>query len=155
MSSLPAPYTANPLYLLWKDVALFFSLTFDLRNFSLLSIFWPLRPTSSRLDELAPTKGNIWAIGVHIVLILLQLAYLGFALVVPLCGVPSALYFGVLVGGIWSNKLFCNITLNGLGGKLHYAGGQYATNRSDERLKIEPAMHPKERWVFVNGVAVG
>lgn len=34
MSSHSLPYTADTIYLLWKDVTLFFHLTFDMRNLS-------------------------------------------------------------------------------------------------------------------------
>lgn len=151
----PLPYTANPIYLLFKDVALFLGLTLDIRDLSLLSIIWPVRPTQSKLDELALTRGNIWAIFLHVILIFAQLGYLSFVFVAPLCGAPAILYFGVLVGGIWSNKLFCDATLNGFGGRVRYAGGKYAADPTDLQRKFHPTVSPHERWVFVNGVAVG
>lgn len=96
----------------------------------------------------------MWAIAVHLVLIVVQLAYLTFIIVAPLLGTPAAVYVGVIVAGIWINKCLCDAVLN-FGDKVYSVGGEYSINAADVRLKLQPAKYPGERWVFVNGVAAG
>lgn len=157
MSTRPLPYTTHPLILLQQDIKLFFSCTFDWSNLGLISIVWPLW-SSNPEDELALTWSNAWAIGVHTILIFLQLAYVAFALSAPFFGLPALVYFAFLIGGVQLNKFICNLTLNGLGEqRVYYAGGEFARNSNDEVLKFVPnaAGQEGERWVFINGVAVG
>lgn len=103
----------------------------------------------------------MWSMAVHAVLILVQLSYLAFTVIAPLLGTPAAVYFGVLVVGIWTNKRVCNALLN-FGDKVHFAGREYSKypaghlkDSTHERMKLQPAKYPGERWVFVNGVAAG
>lgn len=150
-----ASYTTNPVVLLGQEVSLFTQLTLDIRNLSLLSIVSPVWPIRSNLDELAWNCGNIWAIAIHVLLICVQLVFLCFAMFAPLCGMPTSLYFGVVVGGILLNKVFCDLTLNGYGDKVFYGGEDYAQDASNDKLQSRNPDHQGERWVFINGVAAG
>jgi hypothetical protein len=153
----PVPYTSDPNVLFLKDVALFLRLTLDLRNLSLLSIVWPILPIRSKLDELAFTGGNVWAISVHVLLIVVQLGFFAFLAIAPCIGTPVLLYFSTVAAFMVANKLFCDITLNGPRQHVFYAGGDFAQDSTDSSLKLKSRdpRHKGERWVFINGVAVG
>jgi hypothetical protein len=153
----PVPYTSDPNILFLKDVALFLRLTLDFRNLSLLSIIWPILPIRSNLDELAFTRGNVWAISVHVVLIVVQLGFFASLAIAPCIGTPVLLYFAIVLAFIVANKLFCDVTLNGPRRHVFYAGGDFAQDPTDPHLKLvsKDARHAGERWVFINGVAVG
>jgi hypothetical protein len=144
-SSTPLPYTASPLRLAWEDTILFCKVTFVWPiTAGLLSIvlpFWPLR--SGPLDELYPSAANIWTITLHIVLIILQTIFLLSLAPLAFCGIPAALYFAYVCGFVLFNKV-----LSGL------INGPRQQHVSSIDLSRYPS-HDDERWIFINGVAVG
>lgn len=103
----------------------------------------PIRPFGSgNLDELYPSRQNLFCILVHFVLAILQLAFivvLPFAIIFPVwMGLAFVSGFMVL------NWLFCKL-LNGRGLTFH----------SDPKYAMPLPEHEHEQWVFLNGVAVG
>ena len=157
MDDTPIPYTANPLTLLVKDVALFFHLTLDLRNLSLLSIVWPICPSRSPSDELAFTRDNTIALTLHGILIVYQLFVLLFVIFGPFFVGPTIAYLAVITIAIWLNRWFCLHTLNAHGQGLFYGGGDYAKDaqKASEQLVPKEVGQEGERWVCINGVAAG
>ncbi|KAK5208618.1 hypothetical protein LTR47_004204 [Exophiala xenobiotica] len=141
----PRPYTANPLLLIISDLGLFASITFT-KSWSagLPSIVLPIWPTND-LDELAVTPGNLWAIFLHVVLIIGQSLFL--LSLVPLAFVllPS-LYFPYIIAFVAGNQAV-SVLLNGW--------RQHTLVSSDPECVEGWATHPNEKWVFINGVAVG
>jgi hypothetical protein len=137
VSTAPRPYTSSPLELVWIDILLFFRLFWALPN-----IVVPLWPTpSGALDELSFTAKNLLDIGIHVLLICMQLIFLvslPFCIVVPLGWV--ALY---VAGFLLMNAAICRV-LNGSKPSL----------TSKTNLEHFPK-HDDERWIFLNGVAVG
>ncbi|KAL9096944.1 MAG: hypothetical protein Q9165_000908 [Trypethelium subeluteriae] len=72
ISIAPLPYTSPPLDLVRIDILLFMRHALFLPN-----IVFPFKPwPSGELDELCPTRGNLIAMGLHSVLIVLQLLFL-------------------------------------------------------------------------------
>lgn len=157
MFDKPVSFTATTRSLLFVDVKLFFKLTFDIRNLSVLSTLVPIWSTRSDLDELAVTPGNVWCIIVHIFLLIVQSAFLIFLVVSPFCGIPALIHLAVFVGGIWLNKGFCDLALNGTNPTCLWAGGEWSSNAEDEHLRLVPKARSQEgeRWVFINGISVG
>jgi hypothetical protein len=141
----PRPYTANPLLLIISDLGLFASITFT-KSWSagLPSIVLPIWPIND-LDELAVTPGNLWAIFLHVVLIIGQSLFL--LSLVPLAFVllPS-LYFSYIIAFVAGNQAV-SVLLNGW--------RQHTLVSSDPECVEGWATHPNEKWVFINGVAVG
>lgn len=150
-------YTLDPTWLMVQEVSLFFRLTLDLWHGSLFTIVWPVRPSRSSLDELALGWCNAWSVLIHGVLLVVQIAYLGFVFFAPVFAVPAVLYFMVLAGIVALNYAFCSALLNGRGARTFYAGRAYSANWGDEskRLISRDKAHAGERWIFVNGVAAG
>ena len=152
--SQPVPYTASPIWLAVQDLWLFLRITFvwPVTN-SLPSIVLPFSPLrSGPLDELYLSPRNLWALFLHAVLIITQSTFLLlllpsllFGLPVPaLAWTPSCIL--TITGVVVGNYYFC-ILLNG-------------TKRRYESI-IDPEWqeswqkHDDEKWVFINGVAVG
>ena len=107
----------------------------------------PFTPSpSGSLDELALTWENIKCDIVHTILFVAQMGFLGSLVVLLFTGLPGILYALWVVAFIWGNMLFCRVFLNGPAGQVFSAGEEY------EGMNPE---HEGERWVFVNGVAVG
>ena len=142
LQTAPLSYTINPWRLVWNDILLFLvHVTY------LPSIVFPITPCrSGKLDELHPSSSNIFCILVHLVL---SIAQLGFIVSLPLSLVWPA-PFGIatfilyILGFITANKILCNWLLNG--------------DRPILRSKVDLTRFPKhddERWIFLNGVAVG
>lgn len=108
--------------------------------------FYPYR--SGPLDELYPNFANLKAIFLHVFLIVVQATFL-LALVPSLfLGFPVPLFSWtpsclLIVGGfIIGNNYFC-ILLNG------------TKRRYDSITDASWEKHDDEKWVFINGVAVG
>ena len=137
-SQNPLSYTGSPLKLIRRDVFSALKLIS-----SLPFIVWPIRPfDSGPLCELYPSAANLWAILLHVILVILQLP---FVLSVPLwllfpvwwvvCGVAAFMLV---------NSVFCFL-LNG--SKI-----EFPSNPEFAPAKKE---HETEQWIFLNGVAVG
>jgi len=140
--SAALPYTAVPWKLFWYDLKLFAA-----NAWALPYIIWPIHSSqSTSSDELVGTLPNFEAITIHIGLCLAQSFFL--LSIIPLLILP-VLPFGAVViyvlGFIIINQLLCNLLLN----------GQHATLESDVDLRQFPQAHPKEKWIFINGIAVG
>ncbi|KAK5676538.1 hypothetical protein LTS10_010839 [Elasticomyces elasticus] len=155
MVEIPLPYTANPILLLILDVTLFFCASFSCLG--LFGIVWPLVPwPSGKLDELAITCGNARAIIIHGFLFLAQFATVIAAIVSLLTFVvPTPVYFTGLIVAITVNQWVCRALLDGRPGQTFYAGQKYASNPKDPGKLWVSEKHLEERWVFINGVAVG
>lgn len=136
------PYRCNPWRLVWDDIQLFCS-----QAAYLPYIVWPVTPfNSGALDELYPSPRNLFCISVHLVLCAAQLAFIVV--------IPAFLFwpapFGLLsfVVFVFSflaiNQLMCSWLLNG---KRPILNSQVDLSRFPK--------HDDERWIFLNGVAVG
>ncbi|KIX02811.1 uncharacterized protein Z518_08754 [Rhinocladiella mackenziei CBS 650.93] len=146
-STKPLPYTANPILLIINDLWLFGQITFTWPiTAGLPSIIWPPTPTrSGSLDELAFTAANAWAIALHAFLGLAQFVFL--VSLVPLAFTPlSVLYFSYIVAFVLGNQWF-TILLNGW--------RKHGLLESNPKCIEGKAVHEHEKWVFINGVAVG
>lgn len=132
-------YTDFPWRLLAKDVYYFFAYCW-----ALPWVVFPLHPfESGELDELYPSRMNIFCIVVHLFLFVFQLVFL--------VTLPFAIFFpawmGVagVVGFHFLNRLVCML-LNGTEGIIFQSDEKYAKSRPE---------HEHEQWVFLNGVSVG
>lgn len=136
-STAALPYTASPFALLWDD-----SLLFLRHILRVPGIIWPLHPWGSgALDELYPSWQNLVEITLHTVLIILQLLFL---VSLPLCLFYPLFAVAAYVGTfLLLNRLIC-LALN----------GRQKFLTSNVNLDHLPK-HAEERWIFVNGVAVG
>lgn len=152
--SQPLPYTASPAALAAQDLWLFFRITFVWPiTRGLPSIVLPFYPwRSGPLDELYLWSfGNVWALSLHALLILTQSLFL-ILLLLSLLGVPVPVLawtpgcIFVVVVFVLGNNVVC-ILLNGTGRRF-----QSLTN-PDWQDRWES--HDDEKWIFVNGVAVG
>lgn len=147
--SVPLTYTANPLLLVWNDVLLFFRLTITWPiTAGLFSIILPLGENkSNKLDELARTWANGWALTLHVIMVIGQLAFLLSLIPSALIGIPipfyTPLYLGYIVAMVVLNRLV-SVLLNGRRKQFW----------SKVPVKHDPR-HDGERWVFINGVAAG
>lgn len=135
-SSRALTTTLSPIHLLRSDIVLFFK-----HFLALPGIVFPLCPwRSGPLDELYPSNANIVAISTHTVLIFLQLFLLVF---IPIC-VVFPLGWLYVAGCLTVNRALCYL-LNGPRNKVFL---------SKVKLGRLPK-HDNERWIFINGVAVG
>lgn len=106
-------------------------------------IVWPITPADSgELDELAFTRQNLFCIFMHVVLCILQIAFilaLPFVILLPIwvAGLGLGAFFAV-------NYLLC-LLLN----------GPTLTYTSDPKYAPALPEHAHEKWIFLNGVAVG
>ncbi|KAK4664898.1 uncharacterized protein QC763_508620 [Podospora pseudopauciseta] len=133
-------YTDLPWTLMMWDVYYFFHYLW-----AIFYVVWPVTPTdSAELSELSFTYGNVLSLAVHLVLVVLQLAFvvaLPFMIILP---VWTAV--GSIAGFMGVNKLLC-VILNGRGGQVEYhSDPEYAEARKE---------HEGEVWIFINGVAAG
>ncbi len=131
-------YTDLPWRLVAYDIYQFFRLAWALP--------YILLPTSPRdsgdLDELSCNFGNVFCIAVHVVLCVLQLAFilsLPFLILFPIW--MAAL---VVAAFMAVNYALC-LLLNG--SVIEY--------RSDPEYAPALPEHDHEQWIFLNGVAVG
>lgn len=130
-------YTDNPWQLLMHDIKTFFHFFW-----ALPWIVWPVRPCpGGNFDELSFTCKNVFCIFVHTILVILQLVFiltLPMLILFPIWSVAAYLvvFFSV-------NWLLCRL-LNG-SERVYVSDSKYA----------EQEDHPNEKWVFLNGVAVG
>jgi len=144
-SALPITYTENPFLLFLKDLGLFFTNLFT--RGGLLGIILPLTPRhETNLDELYPSWQNIWAVILHGFLVITQLLFLASLLPLSIVTPLPILFFLYVVGVVIGNRYF-TILLNGKRRcRLFKSNDEYVRGRKvDEH----------EKWVFINGVAVG
>ncbi|EXJ91264.1 hypothetical protein A1O1_04374 [Capronia coronata CBS 617.96] len=150
MALAPSPkslsYTANPLLLILNDLWLFAQITITWPlTAGLPSIVLPISPAQSKgLDELALTWPNLWSDLIHSILVVAQTLFLISLFPLSYILLP-VLYFLYIVAFVLGNQWF-TVLLNG-------------------RRRIRFQSHPRcvegqreykhERWVFINGVAVG
>lgn len=131
-------YTDDPSKLLFKDIYYFFKY-----SWALPWIVWPLSPCSSGpLAELYPSPRNIFCIFIHVVLIILQLAFLVgclFMFIFPMW--MSVFYVAAFALLNWILSRMLN--------------GRQITYTSDEKYAKAKPEHAHEQWIFLNGVAVG
>jgi hypothetical protein len=145
--SKPLSYTANPLLLMFNDLILFLQITFTWPiTDGLLSIVLPLSAGSSgSLDELSITPANVWTLFMHFVLIAAQVAFIISLFPLLLVGLP--VFYLVYVTGFVNVNKWVSRLLNGPRRKALFQSAPDCVKGKQE--------HPNERWVFINGVAVG
>ena len=138
-SSVPLTYTSDPFRLLWSDIRLFCRCLWAVPN-----ILLPLTPClSGALDELYPSRDNIFCIGVHVFLCVFQLAFI-ISVPVSLCLLIPFSWFSLYATGfLVLNGKVCDVFLN---------GPPFLESKTD--LSHFPS-HDNERWIFLNGVAAG
>ncbi|KAF4450774.1 alpha beta-Hydrolase [Fusarium albosuccineum] len=131
-------HTDFPWKLFLKDVYYFFVYVW-----ALPWIVLPVYPFGPKeFDELYPTAKNLFCVFIHLILFILQLAYI---LVMPLSIIlPAWMMIGGIVAFLIVNWLLCKL-LN----------GSSETYTSDEKYAKELPEHAHEQWIFLNGVAVG
>lgn len=133
-------YTDMPWRLLFKDIYYFF---YYIR--ALPSVVWPLRPYGGgKLDELYPSRQNLFCIGMHVLLVILQLIFILSLPVLMFLPIPAGLSGLGIVAFLIFNWLLCK-TINGKVIEFH----------SDPKYAQETPENRHEQWVFLNGVAVG
>ncbi|KAL3426454.1 hypothetical protein PVAG01_03245 [Phlyctema vagabunda] len=136
----PLSYTGSPLQLLRHDVFSAFSY-----YKSLPFIIWPIQPFGSGdLCELYPSRGNLYDIFLHLVLLALQLPFLisvPFWIFLPFP--PLTFVLGIV--GFWLVNRVVYQLINGP--EMKY--------QSDPKFAAARPEHAHEQWVLLNGVAVG
>lgn len=137
-TTIPHSYTGDPLTLLRWDI------TSALSFLPLLPyIVFPFSPQNSGpLCELYPSLANLWAMFLHLVLLIMQIPFVlsvPFWLLFPLwsvvCGVGA---FMVINAGV-----------------CYLLNGSEMEFPSQERYAGNKREHEHEQWIFLNGVAVG
>ena len=138
----PLTYTGSPFQLLRADILSAWKYKWFLPFIVIPFTPWP----SGKLDELClRSYKNVWALFLHTILILAQLGFgvwlaLGVVFWFPVWG-----YVGGMVGFWAFNKAFC-VLINGW------------KREFNSKVEISPECLEKykhEKWVFMNGVAVG
>ncbi|EHA48560.1 hypothetical protein MGG_00837 [Pyricularia oryzae 70-15] len=133
-------YTDLPFRLLGYDVYYFFRFAWAIPY-----VVLPASPPyiSGDMDELSPTRENLFCIVVHAVLIVMQLGFVLVLLpVMVLLPVWTAAMF--IAAFLVCNRLICKV-LN----------GDQPTLTSNPEYAPALEKHAHEQWIFVNGVAVG
>ncbi|KAK4143072.1 uncharacterized protein C8A04DRAFT_12723 [Dichotomopilus funicola] len=131
-------YTDMPWKLMAWDVYYFFRFFWAIPY-----IVWPLTPTDSGdLSELAPTWGNAWALFIHLLLGIVQVAGL---VLLPALVVLPVWTAGLALGGFFLVNRVLYSLLNGEGVEYH----------SDPKYAPALPEHAHEQWIFINGVAAG
>lgn len=133
-------YTDDPWRLMaWDTYYFFYYIKY------LPYVLFPYRPTDSGdLSELSPTRGNLFSILIHAILVVFQLAFLLF---LPPLALILPLWTTLLIAATFMivNKALSSL-LNGPGIIFH-SDPQYAAP--------DQPQHAHESWIFLNGVAVG
>lgn len=137
---VPIPNTGNPFMLLGSDARLFFKCMRYMPG-----IFRPLYPwPTGPLDELYPSPANLFCLGVHAFLFVYQVAFIIAIIASFILHVPLPWFVAGAALAITLNWAICRYCLNGKARVLH----------SKVDLSREK-QHPKEFWIFMNGVSVG
>ncbi|KAJ0114405.1 hypothetical protein J7T55_010794 [Diaporthe amygdali] len=133
-------YTDKPSRLLLWDVYYFFYYIWALPY-----IILPWRPfDSGDLSELAPTRGNLWCIFIHVVLAILQL-------VMIICLPPVA-----LILPLWTTLAIVAVFVGVNKGLCLLINAKEVLFHSDpEYAKPDQKKFAHEQWIFLNGVACG
>ncbi|KAK3321632.1 hypothetical protein B0H66DRAFT_472946 [Apodospora peruviana] len=131
-------YTDMPYRLMAFDAYYFFKFIWALPY-----IVFPLTPADSgELSELAFTRKNMFSLAMHLVLCLLQLA---FIVALPLMALLPVWTAALAIGLFFLvNDLLCRL-LNGSTVEYH----------SDPEYASALPEHGHEQWIFINGVAAG
>lgn len=144
-TSRPLPYTSNPILLFVKDFGLF------ARNLllwpGLFGLIIPVgRTPTGQLDELYPTPKNAWSVALHVLLSIAQIAFLASLLPSAVAFPTPIIFFLYIAAFVLLNRL-STFLLNGLRKTtLYKSHDKYVEGRS---------VNPREKWIFINGVAVG
>ena len=147
-ASKPIPYTANPLLLILNDLMLFVQITITWPiTAGLPSIVLPLFPMrSGSLDELEFTVSNLWTVVLHVILVSAQILFILSLIPLALVGLPL-FYFLYVVGFVVGNQ-WVSTLLNG-------PRRQGSFQSHPDCVKGNWPKHEDEKWIFINGVAVG
>lgn len=131
-------YTDMPWRLMAWDLFYFFKYFWALPY-----LVWPVTPDDSEeLCELSPTRANMFCLAVHLVLCILQLAFLAalpLLAFLPIWTAAAAVAVFMLV-----NAGICRL-LNG--DRVEY--------QSDAKYAPARPEHAHEQWIYINGVAAG
>lgn len=143
-ASTPVPYTADPLWLFIKDFGLF------ARNLvpwpGLFGLVIPLWTSNTgQLDELYPTLQNAWAVLQHFLLIVAQSIFLASLLPLAIALPSPIFYFSYIAAFVFGTRLV-TLSLNGWRRRLYKSHDKYTRDWN---------VDPRERWVYINGVATG
>lgn len=132
-------YTDMPMKLFIWDVKTFFTFIWFLPW-----VIWPIRPCDSgEFAELSFTRGNMYCLFIHAILIVLQL---GFLLVIVPLSILLPVWMVILgLAGLYAINWLLVRPLN----------GHSLTYTSDPKYAPALAEHAHEKWVFINGVAAG
>lgn len=136
------PYTSNPWKLLLSDILLIFKLAHYIPT-----VIFPIYTTDPLAELYLGNWRNVYDIVFHIVLVVLQTAFL---VSLPICFlIPSGLFPAgswvvYVVGFLVANHLVCK----GL-------NGNQAIFESNKGLLKGRDEHADERWIFLNGISVG
>jgi hypothetical protein len=138
LSTEPRHYASPPFSLVWRDILLIF---LNLPYVVYIAVpFWPW--PSEELDEFYPSLQNLIAMALHLLLIILQVA---FIISLPMClWFPLVWVLLYIAAFFVLNNLICEI-LNGRNRNVHVS-------------KTNLSMFPKrenERWIYLNGIATG
>ncbi|KAI6824418.1 hypothetical protein KC332_g9188 [Hortaea werneckii] len=134
---VPLAWTANPIRLLFSDMVLGF------RKLPYIFGILSLQPSRHPLDELYPwSVKNMVTLAIHLFLIVYQLAFLASIPVWIILHGPALWFIVYCASVLGVNTLICGL-LN---------GPAYLDSKIDIPY---PKSHNKERWIFLNGVAVG
>ena len=165
--SKPLPYTSNTFYLFLADLSLFIKNSIAWPPAGLPSIVWPWKPwPSGPLDELYltwhdwknPGQNNLGPDLVHLFLFVAQIAFLcGLFYFLFISRWSAILYIAYVVAFGIVNIYLCQWLLSGPPGQKFFAGKEFAKNPDDPGdgwVSKDPS-HEGEKWVFINGIAVG
>ncbi|KAK3347906.1 hypothetical protein B0H65DRAFT_158653 [Neurospora tetraspora] len=131
-------YTDRPLKLMAFDIYYFFKFIWALPY-----VLIPLSPSDSGdLDELSITRGNLFCVGLHAVLVVLQLGFIAT--------LPTLVLFPV-----WTAALAIGLFMLVNYGLCTLLNGKEVEYHSDPKYAPALPEHAHEQWIFINGVAVG
>jgi hypothetical protein len=137
-SAVNYSYTDMPWRLMAYDVYYFFKFFW-----AIPSVLWPLSPADSgELSELSFTSENVYAVAIHVVLVILQLGFivaLPFLVMLPVWTAVAAVALFMLL----NRSLTCLLN----GDRVEY--------ESDEKYAPALPKHAHEQWIYINGVAAG
>ncbi|EGO55384.1 hypothetical protein NEUTE1DRAFT_85645 [Neurospora tetrasperma FGSC 2508] len=131
-------YTDRPLKLMAFDIYYFFKFIWALPY-----VLIPLSPSDSGdLDELSITRGNLFCVGLHAILVVLQLGFI--------VTLPTLILFPV-----WTAALAIGLFILVNHGLCTFLNGKEVEYHSDPKYAPALPEHAHEQWIFINGVAVG
>lgn len=133
-------YTDRPSRLLLWDIYYFFYYIWALPY-----IILPWKPfDSGDLSELAPTRGNLWSVFIHVILAILQL-------VMIICLPPVA-----LILPLWMTLVIVAVFVAMNMGLCTLINSKEVLFHSDDEYAApDQKKFAHEQWIFLNGVACG